>query len=63
MDSMTAHELISAFQDGRRDFSGENLQGIKLREAHLNGIILDGADLRDSDLGGASLLLLYRRRK
>src|SRR5512140_362106 len=52
---MNGHELILAFQAGRADFTAENLEGIKLSNAHLNGIILDGADMREADLNGVSL--------
>ena len=52
---MNGYELIAAFQNGRTDFSGEILQGIKIRGAHLNGIKFDSADLRDSDFSGTSL--------
>jgi uncharacterized protein YjbI with pentapeptide repeats len=43
---MMAKELLTAYQEGKRDFYGANLRDADLRDADLGG-----AYLRDADLG------------
>ena len=48
--NMTAAELLAAYANGQRDFSGVELLGAKL-----SGADLSGAKLSQANLGGADL--------
>ena len=62
---MDAKQLISEYNEGRRDFSNADLRGADLREANLreadlrganlSGATLRAADLREANLRGADL--------
>ena len=51
----TREDILLAYQDGQRDFSGWNLQGANLQKANLNGADLSHANLTNADLTGAKL--------
>ena len=52
---MKDHELIKAYNEGKRDFRGANLRGADLWGADLRGANLWGAGLWDANLRGANL--------
>ena len=52
---LTARELLIAYGEGMRDFSGANLYGANLSRANLYGANLDGANLDGANLDGANL--------
>ena len=55
-EQMTRDELLSAYAEGRRDFSGANLEGANLAGAILRGANLAGAILRGANVEGANLV-------
>lgn len=52
---MTREELLAAYADGERCFTGANLSGADLSRADLSRADLSGADLSGADLRWASL--------
>lgn len=52
---MNDFQLIEAYKNGQRDFSGQALGGINLNGAQLTGIDLSGANLNGASLSGANL--------
>ncbi len=52
---MTKEELLAAYADGRRDFTGVDLSEVALQGANLRDADLRGADLQHADLRGANL--------
>jgi uncharacterized protein YjbI with pentapeptide repeats len=52
VEVMTAEELLERYAAGERDFSGVDLQGVRLADKDLRGIILRNANLRGSYLAG-----------
>ena len=55
MFKITARELLIAYGEGMRDFSGANLDGANLSRANLSRANLDGANLDGANLDGANL--------
>ena len=49
---MTAQELLAAYAEGERNFSGADLIGVHLSAAHLIGVDLSGADLSGANQDG-----------
>lgn len=54
-ESLTSALLLRYFAQGRRNFAGANLRGVKLSHAILPGIDLSGAQLNGGDFSQASL--------
>lgn len=52
---MQARELIERYERGERNFANQDLAGLHLEQAILDGSMFDGADLREAHLEGASL--------
>ena len=52
---MKAKELIRLYQEGKRDFRGENLQGQSFKEQDLSGADFSEADIRGTNFSGAKL--------
>jgi len=53
---MKAQEVLKQYQEGRQDFSGENLQGQSFK-----GQNLAGADFSEADIRGANFSKAYLR--
>lgn len=53
---MKAHEVLKAYADGRRDFSGENLRGQSFKDKNLCGANFSAADIRGADFTNAKLI-------
>jgi uncharacterized protein YjbI with pentapeptide repeats len=49
-NNMTAEELLAAYDEGERDFSGADLRGAKLNFANLSHADLRGANLSEANL-------------
>lgn len=61
---MTGKDLLTAYGEGRRDFTFANLRDADLSGAHLSGANLRDVDLRDVDLRGHGIKTwqLFRRQ-
>ena len=52
---MNAHDLLTEYKDGKRDFSFADLRNTDLRNANLRFADLSNADFSNADLRGACL--------